>query len=245
MKKTILSRALKTTATIFCGILIMSTSYSCKKDASSSTATTDTVSETEASQAITQAVVPTSGGMAEQTANAAIVANDQIAYPCSQSFDSSILLTNTAGASITYSADLEWNWILNCSAANFTFAFKGHTTYSAPLMSSNDSTTAWFIITGLQESSTAYVLNSNYVRNGSQQSNIGNRNSFTSLITITSSNINIDKISEQIISGTATVSISGASTSGRSFSFSGNINFLGNQAATLTMASGNVYQINW
>jgi hypothetical protein len=245
MKKRNLPAVLRSMTIIFCGILIIAATSSCKKD-TASTSNTGTVTEADASQAITEAIVPSSGGMAAQTSNAAYVAAKPVnVYPCGQSFDSSILLTNAAGAAITYNADLEWNWILSCSTASFTYSFKGHTTYEAPLMSSNDTTTAGFVVTGLDASSPAYILNANYVRNGSQQSNIGYKNSFTSLITINSANINIDKTTEEITSGTATVSISGASTSGKLFSYSGTIVFLGNQAGTLTMASGNVYRISW
>ncbi len=41
------------------------------------------------------------------------------------------------------------------------------------------------------------------------------------------------------------VTLSGATRTGRSFSYSGIITFLENQQATLTMASGNVYNIQW
>ncbi len=245
MKKTNFTAVLKATATVLCGLLIMTALPSCNKDSASTTTTTDTVTEAVAAQAVTQAVEPTSGGMAQQTTEAAVVASNQTAYPCGGTFDSSIVAASVAGAAISYSVDLQWNWVLSCSTASFTFGFTGHTTYAGSLISSNDSSNGGFVVTGLAESAPNYVLSSNYVRNGSQQSYIGNKNSFTSVINISSSNINIDKTTEEILSGTATASISGSSTSGKSFSYSGTINFLGNQAATLTMASGNVYQISW
>lgn len=215
---------------------------SCKKDSGGSSS--DAVSQDDAAETITQAVTPESGGMVAQVDNSVtITANYTL--PCGESFDSSISATNPVGSLITYSFNLAWNWMLKCSTAEFDFNFKGSSMYDAPRMSSNDSSNGSLKITGLETSKTNYVVNTSYVRNGSQQSKILNKNSFTSKINIASEDIMVDKATQEIISGTASVSISGASTSGKSFSYDGAITFNGNKSATLVLGNGNTYSISW
>lgn len=239
MKKQFLSNRIA--SLIFIVFVCMASITSCKKDAGSSSSTT--VSEDEAAEAITEAVTPASGGMVDQVDNS-IGITMLNAYPCGESFDSSINVTSPTGSAITYSFNLSWNWMLSCSKGTFQFNFNGSSMYDAPRMSSNDSSEGSLTISGLDKGA-AYIVNTSYIRNGSQQSKILNRNSFTSNITITSENINVDKTTQEITSGTATVSISGASTSGRSFSYSGTITFNGNKNATLDLGNGNTYTISW
>ena len=239
MKSTILFRTVITVAV--CSVLIFS---SCKKD--SSNPSSQSVSEEEAAQAITQSVTPESGGMVSQSSEASAIATIYTIHPCGISHDSSIALASLPGAAFTYAINLNWGWSITCaSPVEFQSYFKGHTTYSGTLMSSNDSSQATMNLTGLGTSATAYTGNLNYVRNGSQQSKIGRKSSFTSLITITSTNITVDKTTNIIASGTAPVTISGASTGGLAFSYNGTLTFHGNKAATLAMSSGNSYEISW
>jgi hypothetical protein len=50
---------------------------------------------------------------------------------------------------------------------------------------------------------------------------------------------------DQILSGTATVSISGSTSGGKSFSYSGTLTFNGSQTATPVFGNGNSYSISW
>ncbi|HWB24999.1 MAG TPA: hypothetical protein VG738_05945 [Chitinophagaceae bacterium] len=219
---------------------------SCNKDASSgSSSTNTTVTEQDAADAITEAVTPESAGLSAQVNDATVIATSN-AFTCGTSYDSSIARSSASGAAISYSFTLAWNWKLSCtSPANFTASFNGHTTYDAPRISSNDSSNGSFVITGLAPADNAYTFNSTYVRNGSEQSKVNNKNSFTSKITITSSNITVDKVTQEITGGTAAATISGESSSGKSFSFSGNITFNGNKKATLQITGGASYNISW
>lgn len=219
---------------------------SCKKDASSGSPSSNvTVTEQDAADAITDAVTPESAGMSAQVEDATVMASSNI-YPCGISFDSSILRSSASGASVSYSFSLAWNWKLSCAnPANFTASFTGHTTYDAPRISSDDSSSGSFVITGLAPADDAYTFKSSYVRNGSEQSKVNNKNSFTSKITITSTDIKVNKVTRQIISGTAAVTITGASSSGKSFSFSGTITFTGSKTATLSISGGGSYQVTW
>jgi hypothetical protein len=247
MNKLFSMKKITKTATLFCASLILMASVSsCKKEAS--TATADTVSEEEAAEAITQSVSAESGGMTAQSSDAVTVTTDELtSLPCGIEYDSSVSKINADGATITYAFNLAWNWMLTCTGIGvpqkINFNIAGSSSYDAPRMSSDDNSTAAFEITGLESSSGEFTLNANYQRNGTQQSKVLNKNSFTSTIIISSADIVINKVTQKITSGTASAAISGASSSGKSFSYSGTITFLGNQKATLTMASGDTYNI--
>jgi hypothetical protein len=223
--------------------LLAISSLSCKK----STATGDTVSIDDAANAITEAVSPESSGMVAQTETAVVIVNTST-LPCGTESDTAFSGQNPSGTTVTYSYAYNSSRMLTCDNGvpqKFEFDFSGKTSYDAPRISSSDSARGQFSITGLQPSASQYVFDETYTRNGSESSKIGNKNSFTSTIAFQSSNITVDKTTQQILSGTATVTIIGATTNGKSFSYSGTITFLGNKQATLVLGSGNTYSISW
>lgn len=247
--KQLFSMKKSTPAATLLGITIflaMSTT-SCKKESSTST---DPVSEEEAAEAISQSVSTESSGMSQQSFAAVTVANAELVFlPCGVEIDSTVTGASLPGAAITYAYNLSWSWVLSCSGLGvpqkINFDISGNSSYDAPRMSSNDNSTASFELTSLTPGTTEYDMTASYQRNGTQQSKVFNKNSFTSTIIITSTNLKVDKITQLVTSGTAAASISGASSSGKSFSYSGTITFLGNKKGTLTMANGNTYQIAW
>jgi hypothetical protein len=167
---------------------------------------------------------------------------------CGTESDTSISGHNAEGAAVTYNYALSWGSLLTCSnmvPTQYQFNFSGKYSYDAPRISSDDSSMAQFTITGLEPASSQYIFNQTYTRDGSQVSKVRNKRSFSSKISIVSSNIVVDKSTQQIVSGTASVSISGAGSDGRSFSYSGTITFLGNKQATLVLGNGNTYTIQW
>lgn len=218
---------------------------SCTKNNESQTDSTVTVDD--AADAVTQAVSPESAGMVAQTTTAARMVTTST-LSCGLEKDSSISGQNAPGSTITYSYALNWNSNLSCNGnmpQQFQFNFSGKSSYDAPRMSSNDSSNAQFTATGLEPSATQYIFNQTYSRNGSQVSKVRNKRSFTSTINITSSNITVNKSTGEIISGAATVTVSGAGSGGDSFNYTGTLTFLGNKQATLVLGNGNTYSIQW
>ena len=217
---------------------------SCKKDGISSTPST-TVTEADAAELATDAVTPSTGGMVTQVNNSVIIYQNT-ALSCGVQKDSTLTGASASGVSPSYSYNLKWNYELNCSGIvpnTLNFNFTGSSTYDGPRMSSTDSSTGGFTLGGL--SSTQYTLNTNYTRTGSTISKIGAQNSFNSTFSIVSSNIIIQKSTQQIVSGSATVSITATSTSGKSFTFNGTLSFLGGKKANLVLNSGTTYVIQW
>lgn len=213
----------------------------CKKDKDDD----GSISDDEVAEAVTQSVSASSGGLVVQTESSARMAGTS-SLTCGASSDTSIVGASSSGAAITYNYSLAFHRSLTCTPSSlFLFTFTGSSAYSAPRMSSSDNSTAQFSVTGLESSATSYVFNSSYVRNGTQQSKVRLQRSFSSIITITSSDIKVDKTTQKIISGTATVSFEGTGSGGYTSSRSATLTFLGSSKATLTLKNGSSYSIAW
>ena len=240
--KTIGSKTVKTIFTI--AVLSLVGITACKKD---STATSPTVTEADAVQLTSDAVTTSTGGMVTQTTDAVTISAtaETSSIPCGTTKDTTITGSSVAGAAFTYAYSLNWNYLLDCSVNTFTLNFTGSSSYAGVLMSSNDSSTGSYVLSGVLPASTSYSLTSSYERKGSQNSKVGQEKSFTSDLKITSSNIVVDKATDIISSGTATVSITGATSGGKSFSFGGTLTFLGGQQGTLVLNSGTKYSLSW
>jgi hypothetical protein len=215
---------------------------SCKKDNS----TTTTVTEADAAQLSTDAVTPSTGGMVDQV-NRSVNTYNTSTFSCAVVKDSSYTIASAAGATPTFSYNLMWNYNLACSGvtpSQLTFNFTGTGSYDGPLMSSSDNSKGGFLMTGFG-APTQYSFNTTYCRTGTTTSKILRQYTFNSVITITGTNIAVDKTTQEIASGTATVSIQATSSSGKSFNFNGTITFLGNKTANLVLNSGKTYVIQW
>jgi hypothetical protein len=213
---------------------------SCKKEN-----TTTAMTEEEAAEVIALSVSANSNGLSVQTEEIAARTNTYGSI-CSYSKDSTIVKVNTAGT-YTWNYTFNWHWDVACTGGlpgtmNTNYSMKGN--YDAPRMSSNDSAKANLSITNLT-AGTQYTYNGTYTRDGSQTSKIRNKNTFTSKLILNLSNVKVNKITRQIDSGTAAVTITGATTGGINFNYGGSVAFTGNKTATVTLNNGGVYTINW
>lgn len=235
----------KHAAMIFTAGLITLTA--CKKD-NTSTQDDSNVTEQEAVDVMTAGISGESGGLAEQTASAARVAGESSRIGCGQTIDTTYAGQNQPGAVVTYNYSVHVNRSLTCNAGipqAYNFSLDGHTTYSTPRMSSDDNTTAGFVITGFQPGSSVYTFNQQYERNGTQQSKVRQQRSFTSKLTITSTEVKVDKVTQKIISGTAALQFTGSVSGGKTVSYSATLTFLGDRKGLLTFGNGNTYNVQW
>jgi hypothetical protein len=215
---------------------------SCKKD---NGITANAVTEEEAAEVISLAVSGNTEAFSDQVTEAAIAAN-VYGSTCSYNKDTAVTRTNTAGA-YTWNYMFNWNRAVVCTSGvpnTFNANYKMKGSYDAPKMSSNDSAVASLAVTNLISGS-QYTYNGSYTRSGSQVSKILNKNTFTSKIILNLSNVKVNKITGMIDSGTATISIAGATTSGNSFNYTGGIIFNGSKNASITLSSGRVYIVSW
>jgi len=159
----------------------------------------------------------------------------------------STIVKSYSSSTRTLDYTFTWGYQVNCSnsiPSDVTFNYSSSGTYTTPRMDSDDSATGTIVLTQLAASENNYKANVNYSRNGSQVSKIGNSNSFSSTITVASTNLLIDKTTYRIISGDATLSITGETSEGTTFNYGGNITFLGNMDATIVLNSGTSYSVN-
>lgn len=234
---------------------------SCHKDSS---ATNTTITEADAAQVTVDAVSPSTGGMVAQVNSGASfftggtvtggtvnsvnnhLTTDSYDIPCGTQKDSTVSYasTNTTPPSFTYS--LAWNWELDCAVpSTFTLNFNGQGSYNGLVQSSTFTSTGQMVLSGLGAATADFTFNSTYTRTGTTTSKIGNKNTFNHTLTITSTNIVYSKADQEIVSGTATVSIKVTSTSGNSWTYGGTLTFLGNKTAKLVLNSGATYNISW
>lgn len=147
---------------------------------------------------------------------------------------------------VTFSYFYKFTRTLNCNASSQpdnvanAITFKG--SYDGPRITSVDAGTATVTIGGLTTNATNYVVNGKYTRKGAFTSKVGGKASGSSNVEITATNVLLSKPARNIVSGTATVTISGSSAKG-TFSFTGTMVFSGNNSAALTVGT-TVYIIN-
>jgi hypothetical protein len=238
----------KTTAVILLTASILGLGLnSCKKESAVSNDSSVTVTEADAAELATNAVSPTTGGFAVQVNNSVSIYKT-VALSCGVKKDSTITRSSASGATPAYSYSLSWDYMLTCTGivpSQLAFNFTGGGTYDGPRMSSDDKSTGGFVLTNLQPTASTYALSSTYLRIGTQTSKIARKYTFTSNLSITSSNILVDKTTLKIVSGTAAVKLTGTSSSGKTFSFAGTITFLGGNKANVVLNSGTSYAIQW
>ncbi len=207
-----------------------------------------TVSEEDAVEVVENALKVESEGLTAEVEDAAQVADEyaeKTEVPCGETFDSTAVysLTNTY---ITADYTSSWSWTLSCNQQNipttldFTRTTEGD--YETTRMVSDDSATGAWTLDNLLLGD-AYTINGSYVRTGSQESKVRNMTTFSSTVEFALADVNVDKDLYRITDGTATFTISGTGSGGRSFQYTGEIIFLGDGAATITI-NGNTYSVD-
>ena len=223
------------------GVFIIS---GCKNETTSTTSSA-ALSDDDAANLIAASLAgksSTNGLTAQMEDAASYAAGGPLGKRTSAEWDTTIVRSDTIGA---YS----YNYLFRYSAEFSNFGnrldvtYSMHGTYDIPRFSSDDSANAGMTITHIIDPDSEYTFNVTYVRLGSETSKIGNRRSFTSTISIMLTNVKVGKASRRVNSGTASATVSGQISGGRSFSYFVTINFLGNQVATVSF-KGKTYSVN-
>lgn len=216
---------------------------SCKKDKEEDKTE---VSEEEAAETIAKSMSETSGGSLEQTEMMVSYVEELSVNDCGMSEDTTI--SGNGNGVITYSYNYQLTKTLTCNnnvPTTFVATLEGGNEYDAPRMASDDEVNADITIHGLESSANEWTINQSLNREGTQQSKIRNQASFNSTIELSIGNLKIRKSDHKILSGTANVSISGASSDGVSFSYSGTLTFNGDNTFTVDLGSGETYDFSW
>ena len=221
---------------------------SCEKE--DNTPEDQEVSIEDAADALMGALSNSSEGLAAEMEAAAKVADEATqknltVLECGETRDSTTTYSlNNSYITANYSTT--WSWGLVCNAQSIptavTLGRATQGTYETARMSSDDSAESDWTVTQLLTGPN-FVINGSYERDGSQASKVRDMRSFTSDILFTLDDLNIDKGTRRITSGIASFSISGASSTGNSFSFEGDIVFNGDGSATFII-NGEQYTID-
>lgn len=199
----------------------------------------ETVNEEEIAAIVEGALMEDTEGLAQEAAEAVYIADQYTTKtlgPCGQTYDSTIVRSyNSVNISASYNASLSWT--VNCNnlmipqSVDFTSAAQGQ--WETPRMSSDDNAISSWNIGNLTTGST-YTLDGSYTRNGSQTSKVRDQNVFTSTLIITSDELNVNKTTRHIESGTASFTLSGSGTGGNNFFHQGSLQFNGNGEVVIT-----------
>jgi hypothetical protein len=219
----------------------------CKKD----DAATPAVSQEEVADVVTRALSSDGGGLMLQTTTAVDIANGynagrqggKISEECGIAHDNSVNISTDA---FTYA--LNWNWKLTCTAEkepqSVSLNFGGRVRYETPKLAVNDSSVAKFEVAGLESDSTLLVFNQTFNRIGSLKFvTDSTTRSYTTLLNYIATNVKVKKSTGRIVSGTAVVTISGASLSGKTFNYAGTITYNSDNTGTFAIKGGGSFVV--
>jgi hypothetical protein len=242
-------------------MLLMLGAFSCKKDnsASSSSVTTDQAADIAAGSlaensdgfaSVTDDIAVNAQGISSTnsglTINSTTQSTNSVHQECGTTLTDSVTRNITLD-SVTVNYFFKYSHTLNCNSNsepdNFVNTLTYHGTFDGPRLSSSNSGSANVTIAGLTQTATNFVINGEYKREGSFQSKVGNKASGNSSVDIVGTDITLSKPGRKILSGSATINITGTGPKGVSFSYSGTIVFNGDDTATLTINS-TAYTIN-
>ncbi|WP_343692820.1 hypothetical protein [Chitinophaga sp.] len=228
----------------------------CKKDDKADANSDQAVSQTDVATVVSTAV--TNGGVASQTEKAATTAslflstsnNAKATTACGYKGEGNFNYATDANVANAFSINYTYNYLLTCAAdqksyQSFTFTFDGKTTMSTAKLSMADTSSATYTVTGLADTSKTLVFNQEFNHKGNVISKDGSTASFYSVIKYKSANVTVDKATLTILSGTATVSITGTTSTGKTFSYDGTITYKGNKKATFAINGGSSFDLNW
>lgn len=220
---------------------------SCSKD--DDTITSTEITDEEAVELVEASLQKSTGGLNETTKSYSEELTTDITLNelCDTLYEETFPYTFN-GNFIEAEYNIDWSYQMNCNNLNIPetveFDATSSGTYTTQRIESNDSSQASFNISGLQPTADAYVFNGNFKRDGNQKITINQKTkSINSALSIEITDITVEKVAYEIISGNGLLNLTGTTNEGNSFSFEGSIIFNGNGAATLTL-NGNTYEIS-
>jgi hypothetical protein len=242
-------------------LLLMLGAFSCKKDSTSSNTavTTDQAADIAAGSlaensqglaSVTDDIAVNAQGISSVntgglTINSTGQSTSSVHQACGTTLTDSVTRSLTID-SVSINYFFKYSHTLNCNNSvpdNLVNILTYNGSFNGPRLSSSNSGSATVTIAGLSPTATNFVLNGEYKRSGSFQSKVGNKATGNSNVDIVGTNITLSKPNRKILSGSATISITGTGPKGVAFSYTGTIVFNGDDTAALTI-NGNAYTIN-
>ena len=157
-------------------------------------------------------------------------------------FDTTIVRHDTVG-DYSYNFTFHYSYEFLNAGNQLNFMFSLHGFYDTPLLSSQDTAASSLQFTGIVAADSQYTVNATYSRLGTQTSKVRDHNSFSSALTVTLTNMKVNKATKRIQSGAASITIEGRTPDDIFFSYSATLTILGYQLATLNV-NGKTYTID-
>lgn len=226
-------RAVTGTAILFLGMMISG----CKKE-------TKEITSEDAADVVSYALESSSGGSAQMMQDYAVDADEQSEIlPCGGTFDTTVSFSHTGVVVANYAFNRHYTLACtNTVPTSFNCSGTYNGSFDAPRMSSSNSGTNTWTISGLTASNSTWTFEGSINRQGTHTSKVGNKYTFTSDLTISLTQIQVDKNTSQIVSGSGNVSLSCSVDGGGTYDFTGSIVYHANGTATLVI-SGNSYSV--
>jgi len=228
-------------------LLSVSLMTSCKKEDSSSSANVDDVADNIASSVGTS----NSGLSSEMEQVTKLVKTSKSLLLKSTladtlySKDSSFSISNSPNAIITYNYafNMKFGYVYALNSLSNIFCNTSiNGGFDAPRISSTDSRTGKWVLTGLATSSNSYILNGTVAITGSSKSKVRNKSTATSVSDVTVTNVKINKTTSVITEGALNWSIKGQ-INGQTYAYTATVVYKGNGKADVTI-NGTTYTIS-
>ncbi len=136
--------------------------------------------------------------------------------------------SNNPKGLVQYSFQLHYNFKVVCDGnypTSMIFIDSTTGSYSGLRVNFNGSSNSEFVLTNIQPKDSALVLNGTFVRNGSFQSKLRSNATFSSVITLNVTGLTVGKTSHFISAGTGTITFTGSSSAGKTYSYTGTVDF--------------------
>lgn len=189
------------------------------------------------------------GGLNSVIVDASRVANARNSGSyCGKSKDSTFSKnSNGAYPNVSSSFTQKVSFLLTCTIAkvpaSLSYLTNSSGQYQTPNTTSNDTGNGNLIISGLEVTSSTYVVNGTFVRDGTQNVNLDTQKTLTSKVTLTMEGIKVNKSTFKIQTGSkVSAIITGSSSSGKKFSFTGIVKYNDDGTLTITL-NGKDYMV--
>ncbi len=214
---------------------ILSFFTSCTKD---EVLSESRLTEQEVAEFIEASLAPSNGGMImemERTTKTmkSLSLKDYCGSTYADGFD-----YEYAGAKVQAFSQVAWNVDLTCNALNVpessVIEIQSDLNFNTPRISSEGSSSFKGNLTGLELSSPAITWNGTYTRSGSQELSFRQLNSGTSNISLTLTDVVIDKLGQSTRSGSGAYGFT-VTMNGTTQTYEGTISFNGDKTATIVV----------
>lgn len=143
-------------------------------------------------------------------------------------FDTTITKSKT-GASYSYNYVMTFSYTFTNLGNTCNFAYTANGNCQTPRLTVSDTANASLVVKNIINTAASnYSINGTYQRKGNTVSKIGNLTSFNSNLVVTLDSVTVGKTTKQINGGSATLTITGSNSAGKSFTKTAILYFLGN-----------------